>query len=148
MFDFVQEIGKFNCIIQNFRYLYMYAFHLVMEIKYQRNQTILFLYKRYLPLWFHQKIINRFIGSLVENYSQKSQKIIRRIRKLRVLIRKMHVRIAMVVQTYYLMQYFKGFIWISSEIGKNMNISTNWASRHVNSYRWVCKQRTVLLVKT
>lgn len=55
-------------------------------------------------------MINRFIGSLVENYSQKSQKIIRRIRKLRVLIRKMHVRIAMVVQTYYLMQYFKGFI--------------------------------------
>lgn len=92
-------------------------------------------------------MINRFIGSLVEKYSQKSQKIIRRIRKLRVLIRKMHVRIAMVVQTYYLMQYFKGFIWISSEIGKNMNISTNWASLHVNSYRWVCKQRTVLLVK-
>lgn len=59
----------------------------------------------------------------------------------------MHVRIAMFVQTYYLMQYFKGFIWITSEIGKNMNISTNWASLHVNSYRWVCKQRTVLLVK-
>lgn len=40
----------------------------------------------------------------------------------------MHVRIAMVVQTYYLMQYFKGFIWISSEIGKNMNIKINESS--------------------
>lgn len=110
MFDFVQEIGKFNCIIQNFRYLYMYAFHLVMEIKYQRNQTIFFDISDIYLYNFIRKSLTDLLEAWLKNIRKKGQKIIRRIRKLRVLIRKMHVRIAMFVQTYYLMQYFKGFI--------------------------------------